>query len=256
VVRRGAQTRTEMESSCTVIPPSSRACRAKSDGLKDGTHPSMHSAVGRAGEIRRQRLGGGRPQRLRRHRPPRLLRCRRRGWVRSRPERRHRHSRRRETTDLRRCRHLMSPCSAPRSRRVAHEHDKSWRQVRTAEAAARVCGTESAPRREGFRMIFRQGVAVAVGRFLLRRRGRWRRRAHAPGVHGAVHTMPPILGSNARENRRLEGPAKLALAGWHKPVGRCSVWAQTSVAVDDLIVPHANTEYLYISLFFFSRPGR
>lgn len=144
---------------------------------------------------------------------------------------------------------------APHSRRVAHEHDKSWRQVRTAEAAARVCGTESAPRREGFRMIFRQGVAVAVGRFLLRRRGRWRRRAHAPGVHGAVHTMPPILGSNARENRRLEGPAKLALAGWHKPVGRCSVWAQTSVAVDDLIVPHANTEYLYISLFFFFSTG-
>jgi hypothetical protein len=87
-----------MERSCTLIPPSNQTCKEKAEELKDATHLSMHRAVGRAGgEIRRQRLGGGRPQRLRRHRPPRR---RRRGWVRKRPERG-----RRETTDLRRGRH-------------------------------------------------------------------------------------------------------------------------------------------------------
>lgn len=209
-----AQTHSEIESSSTLVALSAQAC-------KDPAHLSMHSTVGRAGEIRRQRLGGDRTQRPRRHGPPGLRWRRRRRCVsRSRLERRRRHSRRRESPDLRRRRHL----TRPRSREWCTS--TSSRGEAAAWVAARVCvgERESAHRREGFRKIFRRGRGAVRGpRLYTPQRGRWPDareekfgegeggRARAPGVRGrgphdasqsssSVH--PP-----ARENRRsLEGP--------------------------------------------------
>jgi hypothetical protein len=141
---------------------------------------------------------------------------------RSRLERRRRHSRRRESPDLRRRRHL----TRPRSREWCTS--TSSRGEAAAWVAARVCvgerERESAHRREGFRKIFRRGRGAVRGpRLYTPQRGRWPDgreekfgegeggRARAPGVRGrgphdasqsssSVH--PP-----ARENRRsLEGP--------------------------------------------------
>lgn len=237
----------EIESVCTLYCQATKACKEKAESrfpkaevLKDATHLSMHRAVGRAGEIRRQRLGGGRPQRLRRHRPPglRWRHRRRRGWMRSRPERR-----RRETTDLRRGRHLMSPCSAPRSR----ESSARARQVEEAGAdcggcGARVCGRESAPRREGFRKIFRRGRGGGRGPVLYTPQ----REKEEAGPRARCAGRGPHDASNPRFQRPPErAGAWKAPASWHEPVSRCSVGAQTSVAADDLMVPHVRYGVLF-----------
>jgi hypothetical protein len=150
----------------------------------------------------------------------------------------------------------MSPCS----RAALEESSARARQV--VEAG-----------RCGLRMLRRECVG---GKALSPPRGfsydiparpwRWPWVASLYAAEGDGGGRPTLKVCRARSTRCLQSsvptPERAGAwnlegsASWHEPVGHCSIWVHTSVAVDGLMVPHVRYGLDELYLCFFSSGGQ